>query len=434
MTAVSRRGLISVGVVLFIGGLAAAGLSLIQRPSESASAALPAIDRGGGPAAQHLTRLQQEARADPEDWRAWAALGSAYIEEARATGDSSWYPSAEAAFDRSLALNPARNAAAAAGMSTLAATRHDFELALEWGEKARAVAPDDPLVYGALGDALVELGRYPEAVEAFQRMVDLRPGLASYARVSYARELQGDVAGAIVAMEAAADAASDPRGKAFAIFQLGQLFWNSGRADDAVRHYERAVAVDPRFVPPRAGLARAHFFAGRVEEAVAGYEEVLQRLPLPEYIIELADVYCVSGQVALAEEQVALLDAQRLLLASDGVPTDLEFALFSADHGIDLDAGLEAARAQWEQRKSVFVADALAWQLHAHGRDEEALAMSDEALRLGTRSALFHFHRSMIEDSLGNTEAARADLEEAVSINPRYSILHTEDLDDVRCV
>ncbi len=422
---VFRRALIPLGLVLLVGGLAVAGLSVPERPSDGPSAALPAIDPGAGPAGQNLARLQQAARADPEDWRAWAALGSAYVEEARATGASSWYPSAEAAFDRSLALNPARNADASAGMGALAAARHDFALALEWGEKARDIAPDDPLVYGAVGDALVELGRYPEAFGAFQRMVDLRPGLASYARVSYARELQGDVAGAIVAMEAAADAASDKRGKAFATFQLGELYWNSGRAEEAVRHYERANALDPGFVPPRARLARARFYEGRVEEAVDRYEEVLQRLPLPEYVIDLADIYRVSRQPALAEEQVALLEAQRRLLASDGVATDLEFALFSADHRIDLEAGLAAARAQWERRKSVFVADVLAWQLYAHGRHEEALAMSDQALRLGTRNALFHFHRSMIEGALGRTEAARADLEQAMTINPRFSILHT---------
>jgi hypothetical protein len=50
--------------------------------------------------------------------------------------------------------------------------------------------------HGVMGDALVELGRYDEAFVQIQRMVDLRPDLSSYARVSYARELQGDVVGA----------------------------------------------------------------------------------------------------------------------------------------------------------------------------------------------------------------------------------------------
>jgi Flp pilus assembly protein TadD len=72
----------------------------------------------------------------------------------------------------------------------------------------------------------------------------------------------------------------------------------------------------------------------------------------------------------------------------------------------------------------VFVADALAWQLHANGRDAEAITHADEALRLGTRSALFHFHRGMIELSLGRLDAARADLRQALAINPHFSLLH----------
>src|SRR4029078_7935464 len=103
---------------------------------------------------------------------------------------------------------------------------------------------------------------------------------------------------------------------------------------------------------------------------------------------------------------------------------DLEISLFSADHGTDLGQGLRTAQAEYGRRQSVFVADALAWQLHVNGRDAEALTHADEALRLGTRSALFHFHRGMIETALGRTDAARADLQQALAINPHFSLLH----------
>jgi hypothetical protein len=34
------------------------------------------------------------------------------------------------------------------------------------------------------------------------------------------------------------------------------------------------------------------------------------------------------------------------------------------------------------------------------------------------------FHRAIIERALGHMEAARADLEQALAINPHFSILH----------
>ena len=120
----------------------------------------------------------------------------------------------------------------------------------------------------------------------------------------------------------------------------------------------------------------------------------------------------------------ALLDAEERLFRANGVNIDLEISLYSADHRVHLATGLRAARAEYARRKSVFVADALAWQLHVNGRDAEAIGHADEALRLGTRSALFHFHRAMIERLLGRADAARADLEQALAINSHFSILH----------
>src|SRR5437870_8198189 len=45
--------------------------------------------------AQGIEALQGRLRAVPQDWRAWAALGSAYVQQARITGDPTWYPRAE---------------------------------------------------------------------------------------------------------------------------------------------------------------------------------------------------------------------------------------------------------------------------------------------------------------------------------------------------
>src|SRR5213592_4088610 len=90
----------------------------------------------------------------------------------------------------------------------LALARHQFREALALGRQAHALQPQRPLVYGVIGDAQIELGQYDDAVQTFQQMVDLRPDLSSYSRVSYARELHGDVEGAIEAMQKAVEAGS----------------------------------------------------------------------------------------------------------------------------------------------------------------------------------------------------------------------------------
>ena len=89
--------------------------------------------------------------------------------------------------------------------TSLALTRHRFAEALVYARRARELAPTEVRTLGPIGDALVNLGRYREAFATFDELGRLKPGLAAYARVSYARELRGDRRGAIAAMRLAAE-------------------------------------------------------------------------------------------------------------------------------------------------------------------------------------------------------------------------------------
>jgi len=411
-------------------GLVATFLSLRDDASSGPDGALPSstsvpTSADANSPQERVIRLQAKITQDPDDWESLAALGQAYVGQAAVNGDPSLYPRAEESLDRSLEVQPDANLPASIAQGSLAAARHDFDLSLEWAEKASAIAPDDANVQAVMGDALLELGRYDEAFAAFQRMIDLRPDLAAYSRISYARELQGDVDGAVTAMAAAESSASSGSDAAFAAFQLGELEWHRGRTDTAVNHYRRAAGLDPVAVRAEAALARAAYYAGDEDDAIDQYRSVVGRLPLPQYVSELAAIYTVTDQPDRAEDQLRLLAAQRKLFADAGVAVDADLAVINADNGSDVEASLDAMKAEWEVRKSVFVADALAWLLHLNGRSEEALSYSDEALRLGTRNALFHFHRSEIHQALGDDEAASADLATAEEINPNFSILYS---------
>ena len=367
-----------------------------------------------------LAALQTRLMTAPRDWSSWASLGGLYVQTARRTGDPSFYPKAQGALERSLELQPG-NIGALIGMSSLAAARHDFSGALRWGRQAVSAAPHNASAYGVQGDALIELGRYPDAFATFQKMIDIRPDLSSYARASYARELQGDVAGAIADMDLALQAASSPADAAWAEYQLGELLFNSGRIDRARDAYARAAAQDPTYVPAREGLAKVAAAGGQYGRAIGLYTWVVDHMPLPQYVIELADVYSAAGRVHDAAQQAALLGVEEKLARANGVNLDLEQAVYDADHGRAQEA-LTAARAEWNRRHSVLVADALAWALYANGHYGEAQTNSARALALGTRNALMWFHRGMIERALGHRAAARDALARALAINPHFSL------------
>lgn len=395
-----------------------------DRAPSSRALLLPSASTGSLEAS--IAVLQERVLARPDDPRELASLGIAYVAQARASGDPSWYPKAEVALADSLRLNDDENVDALLGLGTLALARHEFAEALRYGRRAARLNPYGAGAYGVIGDALVELGRYPAAFEAFQTMVDIRPGLAAYARVSYARELLGDVPGAVEAMGLAFGAAGAPADRAWTAYRLGELAFGSGDVRTAASWYERGRDLDPSYVPNLAGLAKVAWARGDAEGSIRRYEEVVTRYPSAEFVIALGDLYRVTGRDDLAAAQDDVVRAMHQLATANGVNVDLELALYDADHG-DPATALAAARAEWGRRQSVNVADALGWALFANGRYVEAARYADRALELGTRNALFYFHAGMIRFGLGEEAAARHLLREALAIDPRFSILYASE-------
>src|SRR5438034_1243135 len=216
-----RRGgrialVVAAACVLFLVG----GVGLLRSVRSAAPTLAPTGHSGpaaavddrpviaSGTLADAVASLQARLKALPGDWTSWAALGQAYVQEARITADPTYYPKAEGALNKSLSVHPEGNFPALTGLGALALARHDFAGALAEGKRAEGINPDNANIRGVEGDALIELGRYPEAFAELQKMVDLRPGLSSNARVSYAHELQGDPHGAVVIMDMALNDAS----------------------------------------------------------------------------------------------------------------------------------------------------------------------------------------------------------------------------------
>jgi tetratricopeptide (TPR) repeat protein len=161
---------------------------------------------------------------------------------------------------------------------------------------------------------------------------------------------------------------------------------------------------------------------GRTAEAVAVYRSLVARLPQPAYVVEFGDLLAATGDRAGARQQYALVRAEERILVANGVDVDLELALFEADHGNPA-AALTAARKTYALRRGVFAEDALAWALHAAGRDAEALPHARAAQRLGTHSAPLRYHLGMISRALGDRAGARRDLTAALALNPHFSVL-----------
>jgi tetratricopeptide (TPR) repeat protein len=413
--------LVAIGILVVAGILASMAFS---KPAYSPPRADAGLVR---PAARDsltaaIDQAQARLRDQPADAATWAGLGSAYVQQARATGDPTWYPKAEGALRRSLRLAPDANATAMTGLGALANARHDFALALSWARRAQKANPWDARVYGVLDDALTQLGDYPAASAAAQRMLDLQPGIPAFTRAAYHFEEEGRVAAARGALRRALAEAVDRSDITFCRYQLGELAFDNGDPAGALQEYRAGLVADPGAAPLVAGRAKAEAALGQTDEAVRDYADVTARVPTPQYVLEYAELLQSLGHDAEAEAQLQILTAEQELLAANGVVDDLTAATVEADHG-SATAAVRHAEAEWARRRSVLVEDALAWALHRAGRDREALPHAVHAGRLGWQNAGFRYHRGQIELSLGRTGEARRDLAAALRINPHFSTL-----------
>jgi tetratricopeptide (TPR) repeat protein len=376
---------------------------------------------------QVIVQSQRLLQRRPDDPAAYLRLGDAYIQKSRQTGDLSYLTLAEQALRRSLELAP-RSAGAARHLAYVFASRHEFREAVAQAEKAIELAPEDSHAYGLLGDALLELGRYDEADQAYRKMLALDESLYSFARRSGMQSLRGNPSGAIADLRRAIDAgrsAGEPaESLAWAQWQLGAEHYAVGDLGSAEGQYLAALQTYPSYYRALAGLGQVRAAQERYEDAVDLYRRALAVIPVPEYAAALGDLYTVLGRIEEAKKSYALVDyIGRLNLLSQTVYSR-ELASFYADHDIKLDEALAAARSELLVRRDVFGYDALAWALYKAGKPGEALDPMREALRLGTRDAKLFFHAGMIYRALGQRAEARELLARALGINRHFHVLY----------
>jgi tetratricopeptide (TPR) repeat protein len=247
------------------------------------------------------------------------------------------------------------------------------------------------------------------ARERYEQLARLAPSPAAWSRLGRLAFLTGDPDAAIRLVARAEDesrAAGAPDAEAFYALQLGDLRRATGDLDGAAAAYDRALAVQPDYVPAVAGLAAVHHVAGRDPEATQLLEAATARLPQPELVAALGDLYALAGRQRDADAQYRLVDGIAQLSAANGSVYDRQLTLFAADHGRDLAAAVRRAGAELAVRGDVYGHDALAWALFNAGQLDEAAAEATAAMALGTPDPRIAYHAGLIAAARGERDVA----------------------------
>lgn len=338
-------------------------------------------------------KLVQTLDQSPEDKKSLLQLAKIFLQEGRVTGDFTYYNQAALhLIDRVLAKDPAHLEAICLKATTYL-SQHRFAEAKDLAEKARQINPYYSFVYGLLCDANVELGRYPDAVSAADQMVQTRPDIRSYSRISYLREIHGDLPGAIEAIQMAI-AAGYPgaEDKCWARMVLAHLYEDSNALDKAQEQYELALAERPDYPFALAGLGQIARYRKEYPAAVNYLEKARDVMADVSFFETLIDLYRLNGQPEKSEECAritlnALLADQTAAAKNkeQGHNSDLELAQIYLKTN-QLDKALEYARAEHRRRPdNIDACEVLAEVLYKSGHVTEAAPLIETALRTGSQ-------------------------------------------------
>jgi tetratricopeptide (TPR) repeat protein len=371
---------------------------------------------GGSAAADTAVRAaQKRALGLPARAQRWVDVGSQWVRKARLASDPGFHLNVEGCVATALAVEP--DHAPALGLRGLALLNdHRFEEARRLAEELLARDRDDVMALGFLSDALLELGRYEEAALVAQRQVAAWPGMASYARGSYLRWLNGDGPRAKVLVREALHGRDprDPEPAAWTFVEAAALFWHEADLPGADAVYAEALKWVPGYPAALVGRARVAMARNAARQAVDLLERAYAARPLAETAWLLGDAREMLGDHEGAGR------AYDLVVRQGRRGDKLTLALFYATKDRDHEEALRLVEEERASRGGIYLDDVHAWALFRLGRTAEARAASERALRLGTQDARLLYHAGAIRVAMGDAAGGRRLVRRALALNPHF--------------
>ena len=360
---------------------------------------------------KEISQLQQRVREGRNVERWLDRLGWAFVAKARESFDPGFYKLAEQCA-RSIEMRDPQSHEAMLLRAHVLQNLHRFK---ESETLARRLVQQRGLSfdYGLLGDALMEQGKLGDAVQAYQRMMNLKPDLRAYARAAHMRWLKGDLEGAIEAMQLAVSAASpnDAEAASWVNTRLAFYQFQAGRVNEAEQRCALALSLQNNYPPTLLLQGRILLGQNRLGEAVDALQNAVKLNPLPEYQWALAEALRVAGR----EKEASEVEAQLCQRGASSDPRTL--ALYLATRHESAETALRLARAELDARGDVFTHDALAWSLAAAGKLTDAHSEMRRALAEGTQDARLFFHAGIIASQAGHSADAERWLRKASELS-----------------
>lgn len=339
---------------------------------------------------EQYSTLSNAIWVNEKDLKSQLKLVQLFLQEARVTGEHGYYyPAALKLLENILAANPNQDETFFALLmkASVQLSLHQFAAAKQTAEKAVTINSHNALVYGALVDANVELGNYDEAVKMADKMVSIRPDLRSYSRISYLREIHGQVEGAIEAMQMAVSAGYPGLEETtWCLLNLGHLYETYGDTMQARIQYETALAQRANYpfaIAALGGLAKKQGDFDRAEKLLKKACEIIPEVGFYE---DLALLYKETGR----EKEAQKLSEEILLMLADDEKNGHQMGLEHANVALNLlndpQTALDKVQKEYALRPLNIQVNQQLAEIYTHmGETEKAQKHLEIATRTGSR-------------------------------------------------
>lgn len=376
-----------------------------------------------------FTKYRKIAGEKPDDYASRLKLAEVYMNEARITGNQSYYYDAAMKMLNYVINGKQENKdqlyIALSYKASILLSLHQFAAAKKVAEQALAINAYDAGIYGALVDANVELGNYEEAVKNCDKMLEIRPDLRSYSRASYLRQIYGDNLGAVEAMKmAVASGVPGVESTEWARVTLGDLYLNMGKPDTAQLQYGLANMYRPNYAPALIGLAKVERALGNYDAAMDTTKSAIRALSESSYVAFLADLYELKGDATKAKE--VREDVVDLLQEGEKEKPEEADATHNANrelataymHSGDLDKALDYAKKDLDMRpNNIDANDLTAWVYYLRGDYANAKTHAEKAIAKATKNSATMYKAGLIYQAAGDVKKGEELQTEALATN-----------------
>jgi tetratricopeptide (TPR) repeat protein len=371
-------------------------------------------------------RLIQKIKNDPSDIKSRIALAAIYLQEARSSGNFAYYDRAALNCVNTVLKKDANNFEALTFKAMIYLSQHHFTEGLKLATQIQKTYSYSAFVYGILVDANVELGNYKDALDDADRMVSIRPDIRSYSRISYLREIYGDIPGAIEAMKLAVDAGSPgSESTEWARVQLGKLYEQLGDLKYAEMHYTISLENRPGYPYALAGLARIAANKKDYKKTIELYQRADSVSNDYSFRDALVDIYRSTG------------DKERSLNVANAIVDEMEKAANamakgdSSGHYADkemayaylavnnYDKAIEHALLEYNRRpNNIDANETVAWVYYKRADYPKAESYIKAALQTGCQNPTLLCQAGLIHVKIGDNAVAKAYLQQALKNDP----------------